>query len=223
MWKKFLHSLRYKRIANQLRRPHGAGGLRTAAIMNRSNEHLYDLTIGAMQVKANESILEIGFGNGMFFEKLLSRNQNLQLVGIDFSKTMVRAASENNRDALEAGRLRLFHGKSSRMPFADASFDRVFCINVIYFWKKPSAHLSEIFRVLKPGGRFYATARTSESLEQMPFTRYGFRKYPEHEWKKLLEENGFRWVDTLVTDDPPADNKGNDTLFRSVCFIAEKK
>ncbi|MFZ9386641.1 MAG: class I SAM-dependent methyltransferase [Chitinophagaceae bacterium] len=223
MWNHFLNTLRYRRIANQLRRPHGAGGLRTAAVMNRSNEHLYNLTIEAMQLKGNESILEIGFGNGMFFEKLLSKDQNLQLAGIDFSKTMVSAASEKNKPALAAGRLSLFHGNSKRMPFADENFNRVFCINVIYFWDKPSAHLSEIFRVLKPGGLFYATARTSESLEKMPFTRYGFRKYRENEWKKCLEENGFSWVGTLLTDDPPADKKEKSALFRSACFIAEKK
>ena len=38
------------------------------------------------------------------------------------------------------------------MLFPDASFDAVLCVNVVYFWENPAAHLREILRVLRPGG-----------------------------------------------------------------------
>ncbi len=74
------------------------------------------------------------------------------------------------------GKLILQLGSSDKLPFADNSFDKVFCINVVYFWDEPQKHLQEISRVLKPGGKFYATIRTKESMELMPFTKYGFHQ-----------------------------------------------
>lgn len=71
---------------------------------------------------------------------------------------------------------------SDKMPFADNSFDKVFCINVIYFWEQPAEHLKEIYRVLKPGGKFYTTIRSKESMAEMPFTKYGFNMYSQSEW-----------------------------------------
>jgi SAM-dependent methyltransferase len=58
-------------------------------------------------------------------------------------------------------------------------FDRIFCINVIYFWDDPAAHLREVRRVLKPGGTFTAVFRTRAAMVKMPFTQFGFAMYEQ--------------------------------------------
>jgi SAM-dependent methyltransferase len=41
----------------------------------------------------------------------------------------------------------LFYG--IKIPFTDSYFDKIFTVNTIYFWIKPSDFISEIHRVLK--------------------------------------------------------------------------
>jgi len=190
--------------------------------MNRSNCHLYDLTWKAMNIQPGDSILEIGFGNGLFFEKLFGIAEGLQLKGIDFSETMWEEACRVNQQALDSGRLTLVCGPCDSMDFPDELFDLVYCINVVYFWKNPAAHLREIRRVLKPGGTFCATFRDPNSLARMPFTRFGFRTYSKEGWAELLSQNGFEYLGSMDTEDPISGDLDNDTPFRSHAFIGKR-
>jgi SAM-dependent methyltransferase len=47
-------------------------------------------------------------------------------------------------------------GLADRLPFADSSFDLVFCDNVLEHIEDPDAVLRQVARVLKPSGRFVA-------------------------------------------------------------------
>ncbi len=220
MFKKFLQQLRWKRLARQLRKPDGPAGIEVARRMNTANEFLYDFTLDEMHVGNNQSILEIGFGNGKFFYKQFNRAEELHITGLDFSEDMIREAKSINQDYLEQGKLVLVKGQRDKMPFLNASFDIIFCINVAYFWKEPQDHLVEIHRVLKPGGRLYTTIRTPESLAAMPFSQYGFRTYNEEEWKLLCHLNNLAFIRSSQVHEP-ADNAGS--VIRSVCLVAEKK
>ena len=212
-----------RRLARQLRKPNGAMGIKVAERMNLSNGHLYDLTWKAMNIKPRESILEIGFGNGMFFEKLLKAREGLQVAGIDFSASMWEEASRINQNALDSGRLILKHGPCELMDFTDEQFDHVYCINVVYFWENPAVSLREIRRVLKPGGSFCATFRDPASMARMPFTRFGFRAYSEESWSGLLKQNGFVYQGRMETEDPVSGDLKNEVPFRSHSYIGKKQ
>ena len=225
MFKKFFQRLKFKMIARQLRRPSGTTGTRVGTMMNKANEFLYDFTLDLMKPADNSSILEIGFGNGKFFDKLFARANGLTVSGLDFSETMYNTAIKNNPAYIEKGNLVLQFGSSDKLPFPDKSFDKVFCINVIYFWEEPLKHLLEIKRVLKPGGKFYATARTKESMEKMPFTQYGFSFYETQRWKTLLEKAGLLFVEEQYVTDPEFDPgsiglEGDKISAQSLCAVA---
>jgi ubiquinone/menaquinone biosynthesis C-methylase UbiE len=222
MFKRFFQTLKMKKMARQLRRPSGDAGIQTGTMMNRANGFLYDLTFATMLVGDNDSILEIGFGNGQFFNTLFAKAANLKVTGLDFSLTMLHEAEKNNKANIEAGRLILIPGSSDKMPFADNSFDKVFCINVIYFWDSPSPHLQEIKRVLKPGGQFFATIRTKESMAMMPFTQYGFTSYTENSWNERLLQNELQPVKAYLIDDPEVIFDGKPFRGRSCCLVAKK-
>lgn len=219
---RFLPTPTPEQIAAQLRQPHGRFARKVAEKMNESNESLYEFTLDVMQLANGETVLEIGFGNGRFFPKLFARALDLKISGIDFSPEMVKAAREYNAKTIAAGHLSLHAGNSNRLPFPDESFDKVFCINVVYFWEQPEQHLQEIYRVLKPGGKFYAVIRDKEVMEQMPFTRFGFTFYTEESWRKLVEENRFSFLENKRTTEPPFRVQGRDMQLSSQVLIAGK-
>lgn len=210
-------------MAKQLRRPSGAAGRKVGEMMNKANEFLYDFTLNTMQPANNEAILEIGFGNGKFFDKLFLKANSLKITGLDFSETMFKEAQENNSKSIANGQLTLQSGSSDNLPFAGNSFDKVFCINVVYFWDAPQKHLQEISRVLKTGGKFYATIRTKESMQMMPFTKYGFIAYNEEEWKQLVNKNHFNFLKTERVDEPAVEFENKSFQVHSLCLIAEKR
>jgi ubiquinone/menaquinone biosynthesis C-methylase UbiE len=223
MKQNFIKRFFSKIIAKQLRRPSGIFAGKVGNEMNKTNGFLYDFTIEAMQLTDNESILEIGFGNGKFFDKIFSTANNLKISGLDFSTEMVKVATSNNPSTSNSGKLTLRLGSSDKIPFADNSFDKVFCINVIYFWEQPADHLKEIYRVLKPGGTFYTSIRTKESLVQMPFAKYGFNVYTQDEWINMLETKLLHFVDTKKTQNEP-DAAFDKQLYKveSCCIVAKK-
>jgi ubiquinone/menaquinone biosynthesis C-methylase UbiE len=211
-----------KFIAQQLRKPSGDFAPTIGEKMNEVNRHLYDLTFSFMDLSDNDKILEIGFGNGAHFEQLITLGENLKIYGIDYSGEMVNEAAARNKMLIDSGRLHLHEGSSDTLPFADQTFDIVFCNMVIYFWDNPDDHLKEIYRVLKPAGKFYTGIRTKKSMLGFQFTKYGFSLYTIEEWKSILVKNGFSYQDTFSRKDPSFEENGMQIQLESVCIAAEK-
>ncbi|MCB9184005.1 MAG: class I SAM-dependent methyltransferase [Flavobacteriales bacterium] len=209
-----------QQTAAQLRRPHGFLARKVARRMNAVNRLLYDGAWKALELRDGMHVLEIGFGNGLFFPTLTRQANKLVLHGLDFSADMVQQAQANNGELIGKGALSLVHGASDAMPFADAAFDRVFCINVVYFWDDPSGHLREIKRVLRPGGTFTAVLRTRASMEKFPFVPYGFTTYEQADWERVLRANGFEPVSTTVLREPETEFMGARFTPESLVMVA---
>jgi len=210
-------------IAAQLRKPSGDFAGKVGEKMNRVNEALFDLTLETMQLQNNEQLLEIGFGTGAFFRKLFGYAENIKVSGIDFSDEMVEIAKANNKETIDSGALNIKWGQSEDIPFPDSTFDKVFCNMVIYFWDRPEKHLSEVYRVLKPGGKFYTGMRSRKSMQVFPFVEHGFNLYEAEEWKGMLAENGFTVTDEKIAKDPELDFEGNALCLESRCIVAFKR
>jgi SAM-dependent methyltransferase len=100
----------------------------------------------------------------------------------------------------------------------------VFCINVIYFWDQPEKHLSEVHRVLKPGGECFAAIRSKESFGRLPAADYRFTLYNEEEWRIVLEQNNF--ILASVTRKKEGKSKatihGDPTSHEILCSMGKK-
>ncbi len=104
-------------------------------------------------IKQGDSILELGCGNGRLWEDHLSElPEGVKLVLSDFSETMVETASELIG---HAGQVDYRAIDVQDIPFPDSSFDIVIANMMLYHVPDIDKGLSEIKRVLKPGGRFY--------------------------------------------------------------------
>lgn len=140
-------------------------------------------------------LLELGFGHGRTLARALRRLPEGGVVGVDPSALMLRRAARRHRAALRAGRLRLQRGTAEALPLADASVDAAIAVHVLYFWHSPERALSEIHRVLRPGGRLVLGFRAQD--EHADPRRYPpglFRMRSRAELGALLREAGFEEV-----------------------------
>lgn len=131
-------------------------------------------TISLLDIKPEDQVLELGFGAGRAIELVAAQATSGHVCGLDHSQEMVRAASRRNAQAIKAGHVTLYQGDLATLPFADNQFDKIFSIQTLYFWSDPAQILSEIFRVLKPGGMLVVTLSTGtiDTVETTGLERY---------------------------------------------------
>ena len=182
-------------MASQLRKPSGwFGSLVVSRLMNRANRKIIDSTLELLQLNPQAQVLEIGFGGGVAISLLLKRPNSGMVSGVDISPDLIRQAQRRFRREIAEGRVRIEFGDISQLPFPDASFDRVFTINTIYFWPDTLQGFGEIRRVLKNDGMAVVSLRSKETMQNYAVTKYDFRLFLPDEAAELMRKAGFRDV-----------------------------
>jgi ubiquinone/menaquinone biosynthesis C-methylase UbiE len=192
----------FKEIARQLRKPDGAFGHEIGIKMNESNLLMNKFAIETISPSKNDKILEIGMGNGFFVNDILSKDPSIQYTGVDFSDLMVKEAEKINSEPVSNKKAAFVQADAANMPFKDNSFNKIFTVNTLYFWDDPKSIFKEIVRVIQPDGKFFLVFRPKDSMEQMPFTQFGFNMYPVEDAEALLQENNFTIFDNKSLKEP---------------------
>jgi ubiquinone/menaquinone biosynthesis C-methylase UbiE len=146
-------------------RPKGIMGRIAGEVMVRQHRPETDWTLHLLDIQPADMVLEVGFGAGRGIKLAAERVTSGQIRGIDLSEEMVRVASRRNASAIQAGRVALSQGSITALPFEEQFFDKIMTIHTLYFWPEPhepSQALSELCRVLKPGGRLVITLSTGK-------------------------------------------------------------
>ena len=97
------------------------------------------------------AVLELAFGQGFNLAYLARRHPACRFVGIDLTPAHVQIATERLRRE-RLGNVALTLGDYHQLPYADASFDQVFCIESMCHAIDLPRALAEAARVLRPGG-----------------------------------------------------------------------
>jgi SAM-dependent methyltransferase len=92
--------------------------------------------------------LELGCGACQFGIKVAMRGA--RVVGLDFSENQLHQGRNNMEEV--GVRLPLVRASAEELPFADASFDLVFCDHGATSFTDPHATIPEAARVLRTGG-----------------------------------------------------------------------
>lgn len=142
-----------RKIFKQLAEPDGLFGRLILRRLNRVNQGMNDLTLRLLDLQHSDRILEIGFGGGALISEIQAHERFAHLVGIDISELAVSQARKRFSKALASGSMDFRQAGRDGLPFDDAIFSKVSCVNVIYFWPDVTAMLWEIYRVLEPGGK----------------------------------------------------------------------
>jgi SAM-dependent methyltransferase len=103
---------------------------------------------------AGAQVLEVGCGPGHLSIRL-ARQHGLEVTGLDLDPAMIaRARANTHRAGNRGGRRPSFLvGDVTALAFPDRSFDLVVSTLSMHHWADPTAGLTEIGRVLRPGGR----------------------------------------------------------------------
>lgn len=189
----------WHRLGRQLARPQGRAGALAGHLMAWVNRRPNALAIAALEVRPDDHVLEIGFGPGDGLA-MLARQAGLGLIhGIDGSPAMLAQATRRNAQAIAEGRMRLATGDMRRLPFPDASFDKVLGVNVAYFFDPDGAAVAEIHRVLRPGGRVALYVTDRATMAGWPFADP--RTHVTYDWadlKHLIADGGFEPARVMI-------------------------
>ncbi len=197
-------------MASQLRQPSGwFGALVMSRLLNRGNAKIVDATLALLEIRPEHRALEIGFGGGYALSRLAKEASHGVITGVDLSPEMLRQAERRFRRQIAAGRLRLQLADAADLPFPDATFDRVFTINTIYFWPDPLRALAEMHRVLRPDGLAAVSLRSKNKMEKHAVTKHGFRLFSAEDAATSMGQAGFqdvradhrdrdKWTDQIV-------------------------
>ena len=175
----------------QFGNPTGFRGKILAKQLNKENKDQYDALIKNIGLKANDIILEVGFGNGYLIKELFKQNISIKIYGIDISKDMINEAKIKNKQKFENGDLKLSLEDINKTSFDEDFFDKIYTINTIYFWSDMEKPFSEIKRILKSGGVFINIFSVKSFLDTLESTKHGFKKYTLEEIEKTTKDNGF--------------------------------
>ena len=136
-------------VLGQLAHPRGVLAPATGFMLNIVNRPINRWATGSLQLMGSEDVLDVGFGGGVGLEMVRDRLTSGRLFSVDISEEMgERAARRFAGDP----RVTVLAGDVSTLPFADASFDRAYSVNAVFFWPDPVAGIAEIHRVLRPSG-----------------------------------------------------------------------
>ena len=153
-------------------------------------------TVSLLDIQPRSRVLEIGFGGGVSTQLASEEASEGFVAGIDHSATMVEVARERNADAIRAGRMELNHGDAASILYPDDSFDIVFSLHSIYFWRDPLECLKGFRRVLKPGGTLAITIQPKDRWGKEQIGSLGMTLFSGGQVGELFSSAGFRNVRT---------------------------
>jgi len=101
---------------------------------------------------AGHAVLDVASGTAGVALQLADRT-DAQIVGVDLTEQMLRQGKANVATAGLPGRIRLVAGRAEQLPFPDRAFDALTFTYLLRYVRDPQATLTELARVVKPGGR----------------------------------------------------------------------
>lgn len=183
MWQQFSH-------------PRGRLGWLVGQVMAFRNRERSQWVLSLLDLSGVERVLEIGYGPGADIERVSERAAHVD--GIDHSEEMLRMATARNRKQIENGRVKLCVGEAAELPYGEASFDRVFSINVAHFWSDVTGTLRGIRRVLREGGRAVIAVQPRQKGATAESSRETARRL-----EAAMREAGFTHVVAQIHDMKP--------------------
>jgi len=173
--------------------------------MNKRHSGVTDWGLSHVAIPRDGAVLDVGCGGGRTIAKLAAASGEGKVCGLDHSVESVRLASITNAEMISAGRVAISQGSVSQLPYADDTFDLVTAVETHFFWPDLTGDVREVWRVVKPGGRFAIIAEvykgantTSSRMVEKHGPEYGMKLLAPDEHRNLLAGAGFENVEVFT-------------------------
>ena len=126
--------------------------------------------IELMELEPGDHAIEVGVGTGL---SLPMMPEGCRLVGVDFSRPMLRRALTRLRDDATPRKAALVEADGTRLPFADGTFDAGLAPFVVSATPDPVGLLHDMLRVCRPGARLVVVNHFSTRNPLLAKLEYG--------------------------------------------------
>lgn len=103
----------------------------------------HHMALDMASIKGGDTVLDLGCATGEVLKEI--EQEGVFAIGVDDNKYLVEAGQDKTTYPL-------IRVDSKKLPFSDNSFTKVLCLDMIEHTLTPEATISEIARVLQPGG-----------------------------------------------------------------------
>jgi ubiquinone/menaquinone biosynthesis C-methylase UbiE len=155
---------------------------------NFSNFNLHQWIKTNCKIENNQSILDMGCGNGNFVEFFLSYNNNIKIVAVDKNLALL------NEIKKKFDNLRLINSDFDEVKIENQKFDWIFFIYSIYYSQKPRELIAKMYSYLKNEGQLVIIGPGKDNateLDNLNLKITGLNPKPEYRIRQQRIENEF--------------------------------
>jgi len=181
-----------ERKQTQFELPRGFAGRVTLMFMNLGHKSIYESVAKLLELRPEDSLLEIACGNGHFIKNYASHVHSV--AGLDLSELCIKLATKKNKKRIVAGSAEFVQGEATQLPWKDNKFSATTSMASFMMFPKPVESLKEMYRVLRPGGRVVVCIEWNAEDEKdhsKNIKKYGMHLYTENDVRNMLKEAGF--------------------------------
>ena len=115
------------------------------------------------ELNNNGIMLDVGCGEGRHIFGVMQDYPQMKCVGLDMDNASLNRAEEGYQyfESISNAGAEFIKGSAYSLPFPDESIDLIVCSEVLEHLHEYNDAVDEIHRVLKPGGKFYASVPAS--------------------------------------------------------------
>lgn len=183
-----------------------------------------------LMFKPGEKVLEVGAGRGIVCWAFAKEGCDVTALEPD-SSSLIGAGAINQLMQQTGINFKIAQQWGEELPFPTADFDHAVCRAVLHHARDLKAMCSQIYRVLKPGGKFLAIkehiANTPEELDEFlkahPLHHLygGEHAFSQSEYESALTEAGFVKIEQFHQFDHPISWSPQLTFEQLRCKLAK--
>src|SRR5690625_4896610 len=172
-----------------------------------------------MNVEVGSKALDVCTGTGDWALSLAAEvGSSGKVVGLDFSENMLKVA-HNKKNESYSKQVDFIHGNAMELPFEDSSFDYVTIGFGLRNVPDYETVLSEMYRVVKPGGKVVCLETSQPTLIGFRQLYYFYFRFIMPVFGKVFAKSydEYAWLHESAKDFPNKDEL--KTMFLSAGFL----